>query len=169
MQLFTHIYQLKLIPPTGIVNEDGVGNKIERQFSYGYPTEPTTCGLWENYYHTAFHQKVQDGIGVNRELFLAFGISPWLIDKPDVLLVTSAPLPAYGVESEFCYSHVTEIINEKKRVEYEYMCQSNTYDAAEGANAPYYDMSLLLYDSLKSASNLNGNLNCSKELEHYAS
>lgn len=130
-----------------IVNEDGVGNKIERQFSYGYPTEPTTCGLWENYYHTAFHQKVQDGIGVNRELFLAFGISPWLIDKPDVLLVTSAPLPAYGVESEFCYSHVTEIINEKKRVEYEYMCQSNTYDAAEGANAPYYDMSLLLYDS----------------------
>ena len=24
-------------------------------------------------------------------------------------------------------------------------------------------------DSLKSASNLNGNLNCSKELEHYAS
>ena len=30
---------------------------------------------------------------------------------------------------------------------------------------------LLLYNfiSLKSASNLNGNLNCSKELEHYAS
>ena len=32
---------------------------------------------------------------------------------------------------------------------------------------------LLLYDkiliNLKSASNLNGNLNCSKELEHYAS
>jgi len=25
------------------------------------------------------------------------------------------------------------------------------------------------YDILKSASNLNGNLNCSKELEHYAS
>ena len=24
-------------------------------------------------------------------------------------------------------------------------------------------------DNLKSASNLNGNLNCSKELEHYAS
>ena len=26
-----------------------------------------------------------------------------------------------------------------------------------------------VYLSLKSASNLNGNLNCSKELEHYAS
>ena len=26
-----------------------------------------------------------------------------------------------------------------------------------------------LYKDLKSASNLNGNLNCSKELEHYAS
>ena len=25
------------------------------------------------------------------------------------------------------------------------------------------------YENLKSASNLNGNLNCSKELEHYAS
>ena len=25
------------------------------------------------------------------------------------------------------------------------------------------------YEDLKSASNLNGNLNCSKELEHYAS
>ena len=25
------------------------------------------------------------------------------------------------------------------------------------------------YNNLKSASNLNGNLNCSKELEHYAS
>ena len=28
---------------------------------------------------------------------------------------------------------------------------------------------LLFYITLKSASNLNGNLNCSKELEHYAS
>ena len=27
----------------------------------------------------------------------------------------------------------------------------------------------VLTDNLKSASNLNGNLNCSKELEHYAS
>ena len=26
-----------------------------------------------------------------------------------------------------------------------------------------------LFNNLKSASNLNGNLNCSKELEHYAS
>lgn len=30
-------------------------------------------------------------------------------------------------------------------------------------------MSDILINSLKSASNLNGNLNCSKELEHYAS
>ena len=30
----------------------------------------------------------------------------------------------------------------------------------------YFDIFLLI---LKSASNLNGNLNCSKELEHYAS
>ena len=27
----------------------------------------------------------------------------------------------------------------------------------------------IIYKDLKSASNLNGNLNCSKELEHYAS
>ena len=27
----------------------------------------------------------------------------------------------------------------------------------------------IIYEGLKSASNLNGNLNCSKELEHYAS
>ena len=34
--------------------------------------------------------------------------------------------------------------------------------------AKHSDMSIFLYN-LKSASNLNGNLNCSKELEHYAS
>ena len=30
-------------------------------------------------------------------------------------------------------------------------------------------LSIILIVNLKSASNLNGNLNCSKELEHYAS
>jgi len=33
----------------------------------------------------------------------------------------------------------------------------------------YRDFPILLEQNLKSASNLNGNLNCSKELEHYAS
>ena len=32
-----------------------------------------------------------------------------------------------------------------------------------------YDAIAKIIDNLKSASNLNGNLNCSKELEHYAS
>ena len=33
----------------------------------------------------------------------------------------------------------------------------------------FYSVSFLFFYDLKSASNLNGNLNCSKELEHYAS
>ena len=33
----------------------------------------------------------------------------------------------------------------------------------------FYTIFALYYIDLKSASNLNGNLNCSKELEHYAS
>ena len=32
-----------------------------------------------------------------------------------------------------------------------------------------YDLAASEFNNLKSASNLNGNLNCSKELEHYAS
>ena len=43
----------------------------------------------------------------------------------------------------------------------------------ENDKTPDWDGELNLYenkkDILKSASNLNGNLNCSKELEHYAS
>ena len=35
--------------------------------------------------------------------------------------------------------------------------------------SPYIDPEGKSYINLKSASNLNGNLNCSKELEHYAS
>ena len=35
--------------------------------------------------------------------------------------------------------------------------------------AQFFSTCLLQYFYLKSASNLNGNLNCSKELEHYAS
>ena len=34
---------------------------------------------------------------------------------------------------------------------------------------PEYDFEDIEHLYLKSASNLNGNLNCSKELEHYAS
>ena len=34
---------------------------------------------------------------------------------------------------------------------------------------PFFDGEMQNLESLKSASNLNGNLNCSKELEHYAS
>ena len=37
------------------------------------------------------------------------------------------------------------------------------YDNANGTNLAQ------IFINLKSASNLNGNLNCSKELEHYAS
>ena len=32
-----------------------------------------------------------------------------------------------------------------------------------------HSLTYIIYINLKSASNLNGNLNCSKELEHYAS
>ena len=38
---------------------------------------------------------------------------------------------------------------------------------AEKANKPTKEVAEII--DLKSASNLNGNLNCSKELEHYAS
>ena len=34
---------------------------------------------------------------------------------------------------------------------------------------PFSDIAVEIVEDLKSASNLNGNLNCSKELEHYAS
>ncbi len=37
------------------------------------------------------------------------------------------------------------------------------------AESCFLSESELVYLTLKSASNLNGNLNCSKELEHYAS
>ena len=41
------------------------------------------------------------------------------------------------------------------------LCVSLSYACTDKEN--------LFIDNLKSASNLNGNLNCSKELEHYAS
>ena len=46
----------------------------------------------------------------------------------------------------------------------------NHFTPVEVNNAPTgWHQDLCCYLNLKSASNLNGNLNCSKELEHYAS
>ena len=41
----------------------------------------------------------------------------------------------------------------------------DSFDFVYNAEDDYYDLVV----DLKSASNLNGNLNCSKELEHYSS
>ncbi len=49
-------------------------------------------------------------------------------------------------------------------VEADSLCYSNPKLALEKLAQIRKDL-----DTLKSASNLNGNLNCSKELEHYAS
>ena len=43
-----------------------------------------------------------------------------------------------------------------------YIKKAQTYDRI-------HTVTVNFIDNLKSASNLNGNLNCSKELEHYAS
>ena len=52
--------------------------------------------------------------------------------------------------------------------------EQNGLNPADKSDAVKYNLSkdytnLEIYINLKSASNLNGNLNCSKELEHYAS
>ena len=53
------------------------------------------------------------------------------------------------------------MMTEHNMVEYQKMVRGEEYNACDA-----YLIQLL---NLKSASNLNGNLNCSKELEHYAS
>ena len=56
--------------------------------------------------------------------------------------------------------------NEKEAIGVVFWCNDgNNPDIKETA----YAVSLEDLEDLKSASNLNGNLNCSKELEHYAS
>ena len=130
-----------------ITNNDNVGNVMTREFSYGSPVEPTTCGLWENHNHTFFNQRVTNGVGGQREVLQAFGIETALLDKQYILQITANPVAAFGIESEFCYPRVTETINGKKRIEYGYMTRGNVYDSHNGAVAPYYGKSLLLYDS----------------------
>ncbi len=130
-----------------ITDNDNTGNVTTREFSYDIPAEPTSCGLWENLSHTFFNQRVTDGVGEQRELLQAFGIEPSLLDKEHVLLITAYPTAAFGIESEFCYPKVTETVNGKRRMEYGYMTRGNAYDPHDGAVAPYYGRSLLLYDS----------------------
>ena len=55
---------------------------------------------------------------------------------------------------------MTVVAKEKSVADINYYLVGNFFDE---------DKDEISYNNLKSASNLNGNLNCSKELEHYAS
>ena len=131
-----------------ITNDDVNGNLTIRTFTYDYPHEPTTCGLYENSYYTVFWQRVdENGYGGNRELLEGFGVWPWLIDKPYIVQIDSYPLSAFGVESEFSYPKVEENINGQKRIVYEYSTCANIYSPMDGVEVPYDGASLFIYDS----------------------
>ena len=65
-----------------------------------------------------------------------------------------------------CYSHLNNTVDILDRnIVMDYFRHENHWQSSQKKK----NNNKTIYYILKSASNLNGNLNCSKELEHYAS
>ena len=68
-----------------------------------------------------------------------------------------------------CYSHLNNTVDILDRnIVMDYFRHENHWQSSQKKKNNNKTIYYILLYNLKSASNLNGNLNCSKELEHYA-